>query len=330
MTPANIWERFEALGQGSDSDDASALAALRLPGTGTHYLAKGVAGEPILLLRAAKHRVPKIPLGLRHVQVEFDIDCAVRDFDDRVEEKKVTATFCRATCDPTAPGLHPLFAHAMAGAVESLPAELSPAEADRFFADAVELFRSFSAPPTTTALGLWGELFLLAISPCKDTLVSGWHFDPGQVFDFALPQVCLEVKTTARQNRQHAFSLAQLRSGHLPIVVASVVTERSDAGESVLDLATAVQDELTPINRAKLWRMVAESVGSDADGSGDIRFLRIAATNSLRFYDAAKLPVPEISGATSACISGVRFNLDLDRAPTVVALDPREVWEMLG
>jgi hypothetical protein len=328
MVSANTWERFDALGQGTNRGDA--LAALPLPGAGTHYLAKGLTGEPILLLRVTKRRVPRIPLGLRHVQVEFDVECAIRDLDDEIEEKLVTATFCRAICDPAAPGLHPLFAHALAGAVEGLPAELSPVEADRFFADAVELFRSFSAPPSTSILGLWGELLIIAISPCKDTLVTGWHVAADQTFDFAFPRACLEVKTTARHNRQHDFSLAQLRGGHLPVVVASVVTEPSDAGESVLELATAVQDELSPTNRVKLWRMVAESVGSDADDARDMRFLRVAAINSLRFYDAAALPVPEISTATAGCISAVRFSLDFDRAPTVVALDPQEVWRILG
>lgn len=326
MTSSSLWERFESLRQGEGTD---ALMALRLSGMGSHFLAKGLAGEPVLLLRAGRRRVPRIPLGLRHMQVEFDVDCAVRDTAGDTAAAPISATFCRATCDPGTPGLHPLFVHALAGVVENLPAELSPGEADRFFDDAVELFRVFAAPARTSVLGLWGELFLIAAAPCRDTLLSGWHVLPNHVFDFAFPNTCIEVKTTARHNRQHEFALTQLRGSHLPVVVASIVTERSDAGESVFDLASAIQEGLAPTNRAKLWRLVAESLGGDAEGAGDLRFVRAAAASSLRFYAAAALPVPELPSAVAPCISAVRFSLDLDLAPTVVPLAESEVWQLL-
>lgn len=217
----------------------------------------------------------------------------------------------------------------MAGAVESLPAELSPGEVDHFFDNAVELFRAFAAPARTSVLGLWGELFLISASPCRETMLSGWHVSPDQAFDFAFPNVFLEVKTTARHNRQHEFALTQLRGAHLPVFVASIVAERSDAGESVFDLAATIQDGLTPANQAKLWRLVAESVGRDAEGAADLRFLRAAAVNSLRFYAAATLPAPEVPFAVTPCISAVRFSLDLDRAPTLVPLSESEVWQKL-
>lgn len=137
----------------------------------------------------------------------------------------------------------------------------------------------------------------------------------------------MEVKTTARQNRQHEFTLTQLRGSHLPVFVASIVAEQSDAGESVFDLASVIQEDVTPRNRAKLWRLVAESVGSDAEGAADFRFLRTAAASSLRFYAAAALPAPEVPDTVAQCISAVRFSLDLDRAPTLVPLPDSEVWE---
>jgi len=326
MTSSPLWERFEALVQ---DDGAGALIALRLSGAGTHFLAKGAAGEPVLLLRAGKRRVPRIPLGLHHMQVEFDIDCTVRDTAVDGAVTPVSATFCRAACDPGIPGLHPLFVHALAGAVESFPAELSSSEVDRFFDDTVELFRAFTAPARTSVLGLWGELFLIAASPCRNTLLSGWHVSPDQAFDFAFPNACVEVKTTARHNRQHEFAMTQLRGAHLPVFVASIVAERSDAGESVFDLASVIQEGLTPANHAKLWRLVAESLGGDAEGAADLRFLWTAAANSLRFYAAASLPAPEVPNAAAPCISAVRFSLDLDRAPTLEPLAEFEVWQAL-
>lgn len=327
MTGMNIWERFEALEWGGSE---LALPALQLPGSGTHFLAKGAAGEPVLLLKVSKRTVPRIPLGLQHVQVEFEVECAVRDIDSGPDTGSITATFCRAACDPAAPGLHPLFTHALAGAVESLAPVLSPGDVDRFFDDAVELFRLFSSPAKTSVVGLWGELLVIANSPDRNALVSGWHVTPEETFDFAFQNAFMEVKTTARHNRLHEFSLAQIRGTQLPVIVASVVVEQGDAGENVFDLATGIQDYLSLLNRAKLWRLIAQSVGSEAEGAGDIRFIRAAAVNSLQFYNAAELPAPEVSGTAAQCISAIRFSLDLDLAPSIPILNPNEVWEVVG
>lgn len=322
----SIWEKFEAIEH--DTGNGSALPALPLPGTGTHYLAKGSADEPVLLLRVQKRRVPRIPLGLRHVQVEFEVECAVIDRD--VADGFVSATFCRAVCDPTTPGLHALFIHALVGVVEGLPPNLRPGEVDEFFEDAVELFRSFSSPAKTSILGLWGELLVIAASPGRDALLTGWHVTPEQTFDFAFPGAHLEVKTTARHNRQHEFSLTQLRGNLLPTFVASIVMEQSDTGENVFELACSIQDSLTPRNRAKLWKLLAQSVGSEAEGAGDVRYLRTAALNSLQFYDAAILPSPEISASATQCISNVRFSLDIDRVPFLPSVESIKVWLVLG
>lgn len=317
----NIWERFRALAPLEDT----AWPALRLADAGSHYLAKGAAGEPVFLLKVQRRRVPRVPLGLRHVQVEFEVDCAVRDPDD-AEGAPVSATFCRVVCDPAAPGLHPLFVNALAGAAEGLPPALSPAETDRFFDDAVELFRLFAAPAKNSVLGLWGELFVIAASPCPDAFVTGWHVTPEQTFDFVFPAARLEVKTTARGSRLHEFSLAQLRAPHLPVYVASLVVEQGDAGDSVFDLANTIQDGLSSANRAKLWRLIAQSVGGEADDAAQIGFVQASAQNSLRFYEAAELPAPEIPPAARACLSAVRFSLDIDRAPPLQEVPLATVW----
>lgn len=317
----NIWERFGTLAAAEDA----AWPALRLAGAESHYVAKGGAGEPVFLLKVQRRRVPRVPLGLRHVQVEFEVDCAVRDPDDS-EGGPVSATFCRVVCDPAAPGLHPLFVNALAGAAEGLPPALSPAETDRFFDDAVELFRLFAAPARNSVLGLWGELFVIAASPCPDALVTSWHVTPEQTFDFVFPAAYLEVKTTARGSRQHEFALAQLRAPQLRVYVASLVVEQSDAGDSVFDVANALQDGLSSANRAKLWRLVAQSVGGEADDAAQVRFVQASAQNSLRFYDAAELPAPEIPAAARACVSAVRFSLDIDCAPQLQEVPPATVW----
>lgn len=317
----NIWERFEALAPAEDT----AWPALRLAGAESHYLAKGAAGEPVFLLKVQRRRAPRVPLGLRHVQVEFEVDCAVRDPDD-AEGGPVSATFCRVVCDPVAPGLHPLFVNALAGAADGLPPALSPAEADRFFDDAIELFRLFAAPARNSVLGLWGELFVIAASPCPDALVTGWHVTPEQTFDFVFSAAHLEVKTTARGSRLHEFALAQLRAPQLPVYVASLVVEQGDAGDSVFDLANAIQDELSSANRAKLWRLVGQSLGGEADDAAQVRFVQTSARNSLRFYNAAELPAPEIPAAARTCVSAVRFSLDIDRAPPLQEVPPATVW----
>lgn len=326
MTSSSLWQDFEAL---SHDDGGGTLSALQLPGSGSHFLAKGKAGEPVLLLKSLKRRFPRIPLGLRHVQVDFEVSCTVRDSEVKDDSALVVGTFCRASCDPTAPNLHPLFVHALTGAAEELPAELTSEDADAFFDNAVELFRALSLPPRNSVLGLWGELFVISISPNPEFLIKGWHTSTEQRFDFTFPNCFLEVKATVRDNRQHEFSLGQLRRD-TPIAIASLIVEASDVGDNVFDLASSFQGSLSPINRTKLWRLVAESVGGDADQMADIRYLRTAASNSLRFYDAKSLPAPEIPIAAQTCISSVNFSMDLDLAPSPIYLSDSEVWGLLA
>jgi hypothetical protein len=105
-----------------------------------------------------------------------------------------------------------------------------------------------------------------------------------------------------------------------------MVVEQGDAGDSVFDLANAIQNELSSVNRAKLWRQVAQSVGGEADDAAQVRFVQASARNSLRFYDAAELPAPEIPSTGRACVSAVRFSLDIDCAPPLKEVPPATVW----
>ena len=85
--------------------------------------------------------------------------------------------------------------------------------------------------------GLWAELLLIAYSSDPELLIGAWHEDPDEVYDFALANERLEVKSARGAYRRHHFSSSQLpaRAG-IELTVASVLVQRVAGGATLWDL----------------------------------------------------------------------------------------------
>jgi hypothetical protein len=75
----------------------------------------------------------------------------------------------------------------------------------------IELFRMLTIPPKESVQGLWGELYLMAQANDPVRLAGAWHARPEELFDFSEGAELLEVKSAAGYDREHHFSLDQLR-----------------------------------------------------------------------------------------------------------------------
>jgi hypothetical protein len=107
------------------------------------------------------------------------------------------------------------------------------------------LFAAMRSATQREEIGLWGELLVMAHSSDPILLAEAWGADPLRVFDFAVEESRLEVKTTARAYRQHIFSLPQLQQAETSnVAVVSIVTTEIGAGTSVLDLLDRVDRRL--------------------------------------------------------------------------------------
>src|SRR5262249_52413336 len=95
----------------------------------------------------------------------------------------------------------------------------------------VDLFRKIAATPRKTIAGLWAELFVIARAQDPETLLSFWHVEPDDRFDFSQGKDRIEVKAAQGRHRSHHFSLEQLRpGGGVRVVISSLLVERLQGG----------------------------------------------------------------------------------------------------
>ncbi len=304
-----LWARFEQL---AASLSAAQLPAIPLDGT-QHYVARGTQGEPILLLAILPRPRVRIPLQLKNVLVEFDVACRLYDEGGG----QVEGRYLKLSCDPGSPGLHEYFVRATAGLVEAFQTPLSAEQADHFVSNCAALFAASAQPAKSTLIGLWGELFVIHEGRDKESLMAAWHAAPTDATDF-VGKGFLEVKTTESKDRIHEVALEQVRpaSGRDGYVV-SVLVERTATGCSVFELSGMIAPQLSRESERKLWRLVAETLGTDVDTAGDVRFDVHYSRSQLRAYEARKLPAPVLQGEALKCVSAVRYRIDFCALPWV-------------
>ena len=302
----SLWERFQALNL---TADASAIAAIPCGSDKQHLLIRGHGGEPALLLATDPRASPRADIRLKHVGVQFDRRFEVAHGDDGSTE---IGNFCKLTCDPSGSHLHEYFVELMAATAGTHPGVLSAQATDQAVDMLLELFRKLSLPTDQSVTGLWGELLLMHLADSPGRFIDAWHLRATDGFDFAFPDKRIEVKTTERVSREHVFSLNQVRSHRETDLIASITLARSSSGLSALDLARLIAERLDVAQQAKLWRLVLETLGQDADADGEQRFDAKSASDGLIFVRASDVPAPEISADVAVFVTEVRFRSNIN------------------
>lgn len=320
MTKApSLWERFQNL---KPTADVSTISAIPCGYGKQHLLIRGDHGEPSLLLATETRASPRADIRLKHVSVQFDRRFEVAHGDDGTTE---VGNFCRFTCDPSGSHLHQYFVELMAATASTHPGVLSAQATDDVVDVLLELFRKLSLPAVQSVTGLWGELLLMHLADSPGKFVDAWHLRATDGFDFAFPDKRIEVKTTEHPSREHDFSLKQVRSGRETDLVASITLARSSAGLSALDLARLIAERLDAAQQAKLWRLVLETLGEDADADGEQRFDTKSASDGLVFVRASDVPAPEVPASAAAFVTEVRFRSNINSLCLTSAVDKTEI-----
>ncbi|MBV5298426.1 MAG: PD-(D/E)XK motif protein [Rhodoferax sp.] len=302
---SQLWVAFEAL---SNSDNDSAISAVRCGGAKQHLLIKGTYGEPILLLATEPRKTLRAPIKLKHVSVGFEL---LFEVTDTASSEVTSGTYCKFICEPTSVSLHPYFVEMLAATASIHGTTLSQLDADEAVDAMLELFRQLERPAKTTIVGLWGELLIIYAAKNATDFINAWHIAGTDTYDFAFSDGRLEVKTTERSMREHDFALAQVRGGRTGDAIASLLLSRSAAGISVLGLANAIAQRVPPVQQQKLWTLVLAELGQDAEAADELIFDLEAALNNLRIIPAARIPAPQINGDDKAFISNVRFRANI-------------------
>ncbi len=283
-----------------------AYAVRPLPGAGHYRVGKNSDGLPAFLVRSTPRDRP-IPFRLQHLAIRPDVTCTVID----ASGVTVRESLAIITCESNDPELQSYFLRVVSTLLESIPAQEESGQLSHALAAVASLFRALESPPRKQVAGLWAELFLILQAGDARRLAAAWHADPAEMHDFLEGADRLEVKG-AQSGRRHHFRLEQLdESGGSRIVVASMNVRPVGNGPTVGDLLVRLGSRagVDAQLRAKLERVVADTLGDSWRAGATEGFDEEWAHATLAFYAASDVPQP---GPPPLGVSEIRFVSDLD------------------
>ena len=307
---ANLWPSFAALSLPSGLDETS-FNTVRVGANESHHLGKDISGAPVLLI-ATQPDSPnaRMTAGIRlnHLSVDHGQTCSVEASDTTAFQQSFTVIRCR----PNDAALYRPFLMILGPLVTTLGAKPTQRETNVVISALIKLFRSLAAPPTKSIQGLWAELFIIerATDPLK--MLSAWHSDPFEKFDFADGAQRLEVKSSALSSRSHHFALDQLiTSTKREILIASMFVQRSTGGMSLAALVESIRARvsLDMMLVGRLNEVVFTSLGISYDAALTDSFDYQLAIETLRFFHAGDVPC--VSKPTPPNVTNVHFVSDL-------------------
>jgi len=289
------------------------FAAVEVPGLAGVRLGRSRTG-PALLLELDVVDTHTSAIEIRNLAVRPNVTCRIRSAAGMSE-----GLFTVCMCTTPDPRLQDLF-------LDALQCLLSPTRSggSALLRSAVEglieLFSGLQRAPTTSVIGLWGEVFLMHAAERPDVLLDAWHQFPGDHYDFACRNERLEVKTTTGR-RQHSFSLEQLTPPEgTRLLVASVVTESSAAGSTIQELITKTAARCTSVDAVnRLMSGAAKALGGTIGEWSGVRYDVARAEDSLLLIDGESVARPTVRDAE---VWDVHFRVDLEgAAPQTLRLD---------
>lgn len=260
-------------------------------GSSPHRLGKDGDGAPVLLIRVPGAATgTQGPVVLQHIAVQHDVRCWLVGSAASAASHEEVVSLVRCTSGEGT--LREYFVHVVEIAVLQLGNGPTRTEVNRAIKSLTELFRAFEQPARRTVQGLWAELVVIVLSEAPGTLVSAWHVDPNEAFDFAWGPSRIEVKSFSGIARIHSFTLRQVHPGAgVEVVIASIRAERCSGGTSIADLMRRLLSRgLTPGLMSKVELVVAQSLGDNAGAGLSMAFDLERACESVCFFDATSVP----------------------------------------
>ena len=284
------------------------FCAVPIPGYSSCALGKDINGNPALLIHAAaRSSMHASPHVLEHLSLIHLVNCRVQ-IRDRPEEDQVLSIIRCTDADPT---LQAYFLRSIYPIAAALPESPTHQQVSIAIDRLVDLFRQLTQSPRKTIAGLWAELLLIARASNPHELIQAWHAIPEEPFDFFAGTSRIEVKAASGPIRLHHFSLDQLHPpADVRVLVASFMLRIADGGASVNDLVDTIRARVRDPNLLiQLDSGIAQTLGHHWRSARDNRFDLQAATQSLRFFDAAR--VPSVATPVPSEVTAVHFRVDL-------------------
>jgi Putative PD-(D/E)XK family member, (DUF4420) len=248
-----------------------------------------------------------VPLRLAGIEAQFSVPCVISESG----ESQRTETLSVIVCLSRERGVDDVFA----SVTEALIALMSPEPSVAEFASAVDkivdLFQKLRTPAQRPLIGLVGELCLVLSARDSAAAVRAWRTDPEERFDFVVGNLRLDAKASSGGRTTHGVSFEQANpppGTHGMFATLSI--NPAGGGTSIGELISAIEVKLAKDHRAiaRMWSVVAGTVGESLPSALGWRFDLNAAESSLRLYDGTHIPA--IRPPVPQGVSGIRFMSD--------------------
>lgn len=262
----------------------------------------------VLIEMTSKPRVPPQPVRLENIEILFDIPCTL--FPATRANKNYTVIRCHLRDED---GVFYFFLVAQSF-LRYLGENPSAETITRAVRKIVELFQKQTAPPSRSAIGLFGELLLISLAHDKIQAINAWRSGLTDRYDFSEGNLRLEVKTTTGRIRSHKFSFEQCNPPSTTVcVIASILTEYSPTGVSIHELSERVLIGIEHQIEAsiKVREIVATTLGSSVRAGIQLRFDESLALATIAFFDISSVPAIHLAPPG---VNGIQFNSDLTGA----------------
>lgn len=284
----------------------------------SHYHKIGVSNEgyPIFFVKC-DNSSPSVDINLELISVLFSQKCSIRESD-----KGSSDTFTIVLLKTLNRDLQQYFTDVFSIILQQLVSIPTEKALYKEIRKVIDLFSSIHKPAIKSVQGLWTELLVIDSSMNPEYLISSWHINPADKYDFNDGKDKLEVKSTSKQQRVHRFSLEQLQSNvGSKLLIASTIAIETGVGKSILNLRDQIFSKVEHIEiQMRLNEIIYKTIGSDYERLGDVFFDYQLAKDSLLFYNASSLPsIPK--SAVPIEITNISFDFDLTNSSPISSDD---------
>ena len=166
-------------------------------------------------------------------------------------------------------------------------------------------------------MGLWSELFIIALSKNPEIWAEKWHEQPRSTFDFTFTRMGIDVKSYGSHSREHYFKLEQLsnQSVEQTLILSMCIKENED-GESVFDILALIKDKIeSDILKKKIEKQVFKLAGKDIVNSK--KFNLDIAKSTILILKGKDIPCIDPK-SVPALVSDIKFKVDCNSIEGVV------------
>jgi hypothetical protein len=253
------------------------------------------------------------PVGGKHLSISYDISCTIQSKNNKIEKNK---NYTIITLKTKEQDIEDYFIELCLIFVKRVGSNPNLAEVKLQYEKLESIFIRLSKTSSNSIVGLWGELFLIAISKAPAYLINSWHKEQNDKFDFNDGIDKLEVKTTTQNRRVHNFEIRQLKVfGNSLTVIASVITAEIDNGKSIKDLIDLIKVKVNSDIFEKLVLKTFDVIGDNINESSGSRFDFKMAQSQTKLYFSEDIPKP---GLIPKNILEVKFQVDLEGVNNII------------